>query len=305
MSNLTLVVMAAGIGRRYGGLKQIDPVGPHEEIILEYSVYDALQAGFDRVVFVVTQELESLFRERVGRRIERQCDTAYVFQELADLPPGFQVPPGRKKPWGTAHAVLTCRDAVQAPFAVINADDFYGRGSFLALSGHLGGVPTDTEPRQYCMVGFRLGNTLTEHGHVSRGVCRVDPDGYLVDVRERTRIERRGGAVQFTEDGQRWVEIPADAVVSMNIWGFTPGLFGELAAQFPEFLKARADTMATAEFYLPDAVRDLIETGQARVKVLATEERWFGVTYPEDKPRVKEAVRELVRARLYPEKLWD
>lgn len=302
---LTLVVLAAGIGSRYGGLKQIDPMGPSGEIIIDYSVYDALRAGFDKVVFVISRAIEDLFHERVGRTIERQVETAYVFQELTDgLPDGFEIPAGRKKPWGTAHAMYAARGEVSGPFAVINADDYYGRGAYQAIADYLRAPHPQDGVADYALVGYRLGNTLTEHGHVARAVCTVDAAGFLVNAQERTRIERDGDAARFTEDGETWYPLPADTIVSMNMWGFTPDAFAELGARFPGFLAANAANLEKAEYYIPTFVADLIREGRARAKVLATGERWHGVTYAQDKPRVKDAIRDLVAAGVYPERLW-
>jgi len=303
MADLTLVVLAAGIGSRYGGLKQIEPVGPHGELIIDYSVYDALQAGFRRIVFVVSDKIEPLFRERVGRNIERQCDTAYVVQRLDDLPPGFQVPAGRTKPWGTGHATLACRDVIQAPFAVINADDFYGRSAYQALYDHLQRNHSSGLPDEYCMIGYRLENTLTEHGHVSRGICQVDEEGFLVEIHERTRVQRFGPAVKYAA-GDTWIEILPGSLVSMNMWGFTPAILGQLADHFRGFLEEQRERLTTAEFYLPEVVGAVVKAGQARVRVLPTSEQWFGVTYQQDQPRVKAALQDLIRQGIYPEKLW-
>jgi len=304
MSKPTLVVMAAGIGSRYGGLKQIDPVGPNGEIIIDYSIYDALNAGFGKVVFVIKKDIEKAFRERVGKTIEKQCETTYVFQKSEDVPEGFEVPPGRQKPWGTGHATLSCRNVVHSPFAVINADDFYGRSSYQTLCDYLRRARDRDGAYDYCMMGYVLGNTLTEHGHVARGVCTVSQDGYLVEIHERRRIEKSGESVQYTEDGETWIEIPGESVVSMNMWGFTPRLFPELEARFRHFLRENRDNIQKAEYFLPDVVGDLIRENKARVRVLSTNERWFGVTYKQDKPRVKQAIRDLIRRGVYPENLW-
>jgi len=304
MPEPTLVVMAAGVGSRYGGLKQVDPVGPSGEIILDYSVYDALRVGFGKVVFVIKKDIEERFRERVGGTIERQCETAYVYQALEYLPEGFEVPSNRKKPWGTGHATLSCESEVHVPFAVINADDFYGRSAFKILHDYLKSAQDRDGVYDYCMVGYVLENTLTEHGHVARGVCTVDRDGYLVEIHERTHIERFGEAIRYTEDGENWVTISASSVVSLNTWGFTPSLFSELAARFPLFLRANSDNIETAEYFLPDVVGSLIEERKATVKVLSTDERWLGVTYREDKPRVRQAIQGLVHQGVYPENLW-
>jgi choline kinase len=304
MDKLTLVVLAAGIGSRYGGLKQVDPVGPHGELIIDYSVFDALRAGFGRVVFVIHKSMEGLFRERVGKTIERQCETTYVFQAVEDVPAGFLVPPDRQKPWGTAHATLACKKAVHSSFAAINADDFYGPSSFQNLYRYLHAAQDRDGVYDYCMVGFALHKTLTEHGHVARGVCTVDPDGFLVEIQERTRIQKFGEAAKYTEDGRTWIEIAQGTTASMNMWGFTPSLFRELEARFPLFLEANRDKLESAEFFLPTVVADLIHEKKARVKVLPTDERWFGVTYQQDKVDVKLALRDLVHDGIYPANLW-
>jgi NDP-sugar pyrophosphorylase family protein len=293
------------LGSRYVGIKQIEPVGPYGATLLDYAVYDALRAGFGKVVFVVSEAIEAPFRERFGATIERHCDVGYVIQRLADVPPGFVLPPERQKPWGTGQAVLSCRDEVSGPFAVINADDFYGRAAFETLSGYLSHAQDKAGVYDYCMVGYVLGNTITEHGHVSRGVCTVDDDGFLVHIRERTRVEWRSGGVSYTEDGVTWIDIPAQATVSMNIWGFTPSLFGELERRFPLFLRDSAANLHKAEFFLPNIVGDLVQEKKARVRVLASDAQWFGVTYREDRPRVEQALRTLIGQGVYPENLWQ
>lgn len=304
---LTLVVLAAGIGSRYGGLKQVDPVGPSGEMIIDYSVYDALQAGFSKVVFVISHAIAGVFYERVGDAISRQCETAYAFQRLEELPLGWTLPEGRAKPWGTAHATLAARGLVDTPFAVINADDFYGRGALQAIAGYL--RVGDEQPldgvEDYAMVGYRLENTLTEYGHVARGVCTVDEQGYLSGVRELTRIERSGTGAHYSEDGGiTWHDLPVTAVVSMNMWGFIPGLFPELEQRFTGFLAASQANILKAEYFLPTVVNDMVHEGRARVKVLTTAERWYGMTYVQDRPVVKGAIHEMVRQGIYPEKLW-
>ena len=304
MSKPTLVVMAAGIGSRYGGLKQIDPVGSNGEVIIDYSIYDALNAGFGKVVFVIEKDIEEAFRERVRRTIEKRCETTYVFQKIEDVPEGFEVPPGRQKPWGTGHATLICKDVVHSPFAVINADDFYGRSSYQILCNHLKDARDRDGVYDYCMIGYVLENTLTEHGHVARGVCTVSQDGHLAEIHERRWIEKFGEIAKYTEDSENWIEIPKRSVVSMNMWGFTPSLFSELEARFPQFLQKNSDNMQKVEYFLPDVIGDLLKEKKVAVKVLSTNERWFGVTYQQDKPRVKQAVRDLVRQGVYPENLW-
>ena len=296
MPNPTLIIMAAGLGSRYGGLKPLAPVGPHGEAALAYSIHDALKAGFGRIVFVIRKAMEAPFRESLGRAVEKTADTAYVFQELDRLPPGFRVPAGREKPWGTGHAILCCKEAVQTPFAVINADDFYGPTSYAALADYLKTAPS------YCMAGFILKNTLSPHGTVSRGVCEVTRDGFLVSVTERTQIRRGENSIQYADGPGRWVEIPGETIVSMNMWGFTPDIFGELERRFAAFLeKSGADLKA--EYYLPSVVGELVREGKAKVRVLKSEESWFGLTYPEDLPAAQQAVRDLIRRGVYPDSL--
>lgn len=299
------MVMAAGVGSRFGGPKQLEPIGPNGETFSDYSVYDALRAGFRKVVFILSREVESAFRVRVGRRIERHCPVDYVIQRLEDLPPGFSVPPGRRKPWGTAHAILSCKDVVDSPFAVINADDFYGQTSFQALAGFLASLDPSGETLEMCLVGYRVENTLSPHGPVTRGVCDVDGNGYLVRIRELRGIKRRDGRIVYPTGGEGWAELFPGTVVSMNMWGFPPGIFRELEARFPCFLREHIHEIETAEFLLPEVVRDLVEEGRARVRVLPTQERWFGVTHREDLPDARAAVSELIERGVYPEKLWD
>ena len=297
----TLVVLAAGIGSRYGGLKQIEAVGPNGAIVIEYSVYDAIRAGFDRVVCVIRRDIEKDFRAIVSSRFEKHIPVDYVFQNLADLPACFSVPADRKKPWGTGHAVLACRDVVTSPFAVINADDFYGRGSYTALGSFLTGVKADSS--DYSMVGFTLRNTLSEHGHVARGVCEVDKNGLLMRVVERTHIEKRNEGASFTEADGSKLNLTGDEVVSMNMWGLTPSIFSHIQREFALFLEKNAAN-PKAEFFLPTVVDGLINSGKATAKVLSTPELWFGVTYPQDKAVVVEGIRALVSEGVYPEKLW-
>lgn len=296
--------MAAGIGSRYGGLKQIDPIGPSGEIILDYSVYDAMQAGFEKVVFIIRREIEEAFRETLGTRFEKRIETAYAFQELSMLPEGFSLPEDRKKPWGTGHAVLCARQAVNGPCTVINADDFYGADSFKKMGDYLN-TATDRDGKyDYSMVGFYLGNTISEHGHVARGVCQVSDDGFLEGIQERTRIEKRGDEIQFTEDdGATWTTLPESTVVSMNMWGFTVSLFPELEARFVEFLKANMQK-PKAEYFIPTVVAQLLAEGKATARVIPTSARWVGVTYKEDLPGVKQAIRDLVDQGAYPGNLW-
>ena len=287
----SLVVLAAGMGSRYGGLKQIDPVGPGGETVLDYAVFDALRAGFGRVVFVIRRDFEQVFRERIGARYAGRIAVDYVFQSLDLLPPGFTVPPGRERPWGTGHAVWCAREALPGNFAVINADDFYGADAFAQLGRFL---VTARGPR-FAMVGFRLANTLSEHGGVSRGVARVNAAGEMLSVEEV-----HGIVAAEVGSGRRY---SGDEPVSLNCWGFTPALFAGLDRRIPEFLRAKAEDLK-AEFYLPAAVSAMVAAGEAVVDVRPTSGSWFGVTYREDKPRVQEAIGALVRAGHYPERLW-
>lgn len=302
----TLIIMAAGIGSRYGGLKQVDPIGPGGEIVIDYAIYDALRAGFGKIVFLIRKEIEAVFREKIGRTIERRAEIVYVNQDLHNVPAWFTVPAERKKPWGTAHAVLCCKDVVHENFAAINADDFYGPEAFQALAGYLRQAhDAEGGPYDYSMVGYVLENTLSEHGSVARGVCQVTSDGFLAGVQERTKIQKNGERVEYTENGQDWVTIPANSTVSMNMWGFTPGFFGELEQRFPDFLRRNEGNILKAEFFLPDVVNDLLKEDKARVKVLPVNERWFGVTYQEDRPLVQDAIRRLIQQGRYPEHLWN
>lgn len=305
MKKPALVIMAAGIGSRYGGLKQIDPVGQNGEKIIDYSIYDALKAGFGKVVFIINKKIEEAFRESIGNRVEKLVDTVYVYQSVNDVPSGFTVPEGRVKPWGTGHAVLSCMDVVDTPFAVINADDFYGQTSYQKIGRYLMDMKDTDDVYHYCMVGFRLENTLTENGHVARGVCTVGEDGCLKEIHERTKIKKFEDGVKYTEDDVNWVLIPEGSTVSMNMWGFTPGVFNELKAGFPEFLERNRGNIEKAEYFLPTVVDGLISSGKAIVKVLPSEERWYGVTYKEDKPVVKEAISQMVKCGVYPANLWE
>lgn len=298
-----LVIMAAGLGSRYGGLKQAEPVGPGGEILLEYAIFDALREGFSKVVFVVRQENEATFRDRVGRTVETRTDVAYVHQSLETDDVGVSRPAGRNKPWGTGHAVLSCRREADRPFAVINADDFYGRSTYRLLREEL------TRPGRgddFCMVGFRIGNTLTDHGTVARGVCSVDPDGVLSGVVERTRIRRtEDGGVAYSEDGAAWVPVSPDTVVSLNTWGFTPALFPALESGFASFLRDPRTDLERSEFFLPTVVDRMVADGAVRVRVLPSRERWYGMTYREDAPVVRDALLRMVEQGLYPARLWE
>ncbi len=304
MPEISLVVLAAGVGKRYRGLKQVDAVGPAGETLLDYSLFGASKAGFTRVVFVIRREIENAFRDRVGRHWESLFDVRYVFQEIeGGLPSGFTISADREKPWGTGHAVMLCRAAVSGPFAVVNADDLYGPKGFDGMTTWLRNRNmTGLPPQEYCFVGYRLRNTLSEYGHVSRGLCRLDADGYLTEVVERLRIEKEGGDARALDKEGRWVHLSGDEIVSMNFWGFTPSLFGHLEKGFAGFLE-RSGWDPRAEYFIPFAVNELIRAGLIRVKHLPTADRWFGLTYPEDQPLVRSHIRELIREGVYPEKL--
>ena len=295
----TLLVMAAGMGSRYGGLKQIDPVGPNGETIIDYSIYDAMRAGFGKLVFVIRKDIELPFRETVGARFERRIPVEYVFQDLDKIPAPFSVPEGRTKPWGTTQAVIAAADVIDEPFAVINADDFYGAESFHVLAQHL-----QSGSQDYAMVGFILRNTLSDFGSVARGVCQVNAEGYLEGLEELTNIVRDDDSAKNTAPDGAVRKLSGDEPVSMNYWGFTPQIFAQLRSVFHRFLERNATDMK-AECYVPMAVNELIAKGEARVKVLRSRDPWFGVTYREDRPRVIESIRQLIGAGTYPGALWE
>jgi hypothetical protein len=295
--------LAAGVGARFGGLKQMEPVGPGGEAVLDYAVFDAKRAGFGKFVFVIRREIERDFRESFGRRFARHVNVDYTFQELDMVPAGRYVPPQRAKPWGTGHAVMCAAPSLDRPFAVINADDFYGAESFRALARFLT-QSAPASPERFAMVGFQLDRTLSEHGSVARGLCQTDAGGDLASVEELTAIERHPGGVRNKEPDGSYRDLTGREIVSMNCWGFTPGLFGGLRRLFAEFLD-RNEANPKAEFYLPTAINALVRQGQARVKVLPTPCHWFGVTYREDRPVVVESIRALIRAGEYPERLWS
>ena len=305
MNKPVLVIMAAGMGSRYGGLKQLDPVGNHGQLIIDYSIYDARRAGFETVVFVIKPEIEEDFKRCIGDRVSKSMDVRYAYQLKEDLPEGYCVPEERRKPWGTAHAALAARNAVDGPFAVINADDYYGPEAFREIYGYLS-AHADGDVYEYVMVGYLLKNTVTENGTVARGVCEETADNFLTRVTERTKIEK-GEPPRYTEDdGQTWTELPGDTIVSMNMWGFTRSFLDEAWARFPAFLdKALAENPAKAEYFLPTVVSQLIDEGKARVKVLRSEDKWYGVTYREDKPTVVSAIAEKTASGLYPDRLWE
>lgn len=306
MNEPTLIIMAAGMGSRYGGLKQIDPVDEQGHIIIDFSIYDAVRAGFKKVIFIIKKENEADFRACIGDRISKFIDVAYVFQDLHNIPEGFSVPEGRVKPFGTGHAVLSALPLIDGPFAVINADDYYGSKAYQLIYDYLT-THEDDEKYRYAMVGYILENTLTENGHVARGVCVTDENGMLKTIHERTRIERHGDVTEYSEDeGATWTEIPAGSIVSMNMWGFQKSLMQELKAGFPVFLKENLEkNPLKCEYFLPFAVDDLIQEGKATVQVLKTDDRWYGVTYKQDKEFVVKAMQSLKDSGLYPQKLWE
>lgn len=306
MNEPILVIMAAGMGSRYGGLKQIDPIDNEGHIIIDFSLYDAYRAGFRRAVFIIKPEMEKDFREVIGNRMEKIMEVSYAFQRLEALPEGYNLPEERVKPWGTGHAVLSCDGLIDAPFAVINSDDYYGREAFKLIYGFLSKVK-DNEKYQYSMVGYKLGNTLTDFGSVARGVCEVNEDNMLLSVTEHTRIEKHGDKAEFTEDGgESWTQLPMEQTVSMNLWGFTPKMIEELKIRFPEFLESELKKNPfKCEYFLPSVVSDLINEDKAEVKVLRSADKWYGVTYKEDKETVVAAIAAMKARRDYPEKLWE
>lgn len=306
MANATLVVMAAGIGSRFGGgIKQLEPVGPNGEIIMDYSVYDAMEAGFDKVVFVIRRDLEQDFKEIIGNRMEKVVEVAYAYQEKDDIPEDYRKQyKDRKKPWGTGQAILCCRDVVKEPFLVINADDYYGKEAYVEAYKYLTSEQQISEKMQISMVGFVLGNTLSDNGSVTRGLCKVDENGLLVDIVETYNIFKTGtGAVIRTEEEE--IEVDADSLVSMNMWGLKPEFFEILEKGFVDFLEKNAENYQKAEYLLPTIVGELLRDGKADVTVLHSNDQWFGVTYKEDKPYVVAAVRGLVDQGVYPEKLFE
>lgn len=302
MKKPILVIMAAGMGSRYGGLKQIDPIDDKGHIIMDFSIFDAFRAGFRKVVFIIRKENYEDFKKVIGDRIAKIMEVSYVFQKNDNLPAAYKVPEGRTKPWGTGHAILSCIDSVDGPFAVINADDYYGRHAFGAIYDFLK-EDENKESYRYAMVGYILKNTLTENGHVARGICRTDKDGYLKDIQERTHIEKKGErAVYQTEDGQGFEEISPQSIVSMNMWGFTKTILGELRDRFTDFLEENLEkNPLKCEYFLPSVVDSLIKEKKAEVSVLKSEDKWYGVTYKEDKPFVTEAIQRLKDDGLYPD----
>ena len=300
-----LVVMAAGMGSRYGGLKQIDPVGSCGEAILDYSLFDAYEAGFRTAVIIIKEAIREEFMQTVGARLQNcPMEIRYAYQELDKLPAGYTAPEGRTKPWGTCHAVLCAKEAIDgAPFAVVNADDYYGKSAFRVIYDYLLQA-ADGEKYDYCMVGYQLGNTVTDHGSVARGVC-VTENGLLTDIAERTRIEKRENGIAYTEDGENWVTLPPETPVSMNMWGYTPSFLEEIENRMAAFLKkALAENPNKGEFYLPMLVGELLKENKATVHVLRSADKWYGVTYAADRPMVVAAIAEMTAAGKYPDGLW-
>ena len=305
MKKPVLVIMAAGMGSRYGGLKQIDPVDNEGNIIMDYSIYDAKRAGFEKVIFIIKKENEAAFQEAIGNRIEQYMDVAYVYQDVQNIPEGFEVPEGRTKPWGTTHTVLSAIHEIEGPFAVINADDYYGRHAFEVIYNYLT-THEDDEKFRYTMVGYRLKNTITENGHVSRGICQINEKKELVDITERTRIENRGDFIAYSEDeGETWVEIDGNRLVSMNMWGFTRSILEEIQKGFSKFLEENLPkNPMKCEYFLPSVVSSLLSQGRATVSVLESEDKWYGITYKEDKPMVVDALQSLKDKGVYSQALW-
>lgn len=305
-SRPVLVIMAAGMGSRYGGLKQIDPVDKEGDLIIDFSIYDALEAGFEKVVFVIKEAIEEDFKMHIGNRMSKHVQVEYVYQEVEKLPLGFEVPSGRTKPWGTGHAVLCCKDVMDGPFAVINADDYYGKSAFKKIFEQLS-AHRDDDKYQYTMVGYELYNTLTDNGHVARGVCETDENHKLMGIHERTRIERHEERADFTEDdGMTWQFLPQGTIVSMNMWGFTDSILKELEERFVPFLNENLPANpAKCEYFLPFVVDELIKEGKAEVTVLRSVDHWYGVTYKEDKEMVVKAIQGMKDSGLYPKKLWE
>jgi len=307
MKKPVLVVMAAGMGSRYGGLKQIDPVDENGNIIIHYSLYDAYRAGFRKAVFVIRPELEETFKEVIGPKVPEKMEIEYVYQIITDLPEGYSVPEGRTKPWGTAHAALAARNVVDGPFAIINSDDFYGADAFKTVYDYLSETEDTPGCYEYALVGYLLENTVTENGSVARGVCTSNADGYLTDIVERTKIVKGEEMPRFTEDdGATWTDLPGDTIVSMNLWGFTRSYLDEAEARFPKFLdEAMKTNPMKGEYYLPGVVSQLLTEEKARVRVLSSKDKWYGVTYQEDKPVVVEALTRMRQEGLYPMDLWN
>lgn len=295
----TLLVLAAGMGSRYGGLKQIDPIGPSDETIIDYSIYDAIKAGFGKIVFVIRESFEKEFKELYNKKLSGRIELDYVIQEIGKIPEGFALNPEREKPWGTGHAILMAKDCINEPFAVINADDYYGVEAFKTIADYLSNSISDEEN---CMVGYQLANTISENGSVSRGVCTTNENDHLLTVVERTHIEKLTEDIAYLDD-EKWYPLPADATVSMNFWGFTPKLFDHLESQFRTFLQEKGDQLKS-EFFIPSVVAEIIASGETQIKVLKSSAQWFGVTYKEDKDKAQKAINKLVETGVYPSNLW-
>ena len=307
MKKPILVIMAAGMGSRYGGLKQVDPIGPHGETIMDYSIYDAKRAGFETVVFIIKQEFAEEFKTKIGDEVSEHLEVRYAFQDVNNIPEGYEIPAGRVKPWGTAHAVLSAKDVIDSSFAVINADDFYGQQAFQEIYDFLANTENSTDNKlNLTMVAFLLKNTVSDNGYVSRGLCKTDEDGYLSEIIERTRIETHDGGIHYTvDDGASWVDVSPETIVSMNMWGFTEEILDYAEKFFVDFFNEEVpNNPEKAEFYLPSIVDKLLSSGEARVKVLSSPEKWYGVTYQEDKEEVISAIRRLINDGKYPEELW-
>ena len=310
MREPVLVIMAAGMGSRFGGLKQIEPVGSGGEIILDFSLYDAMMAGFKKAVFIIKRENEADFRALIDERAGKYMEIQYAFQDITDIPAGYEVPEGRVKPWGTGHAVMAARHAVDGPFVVINADDYYGPGAFQSIYEFLENAEDDADGKyHYAMVGYQVENTMTENGHVSRGVCQTSADGKLTEITERTKIQWQDGNIVFEDaqaaDGSGWTQLEPGTTVSMNFWGFTPSMLREMEARFSAFLdQALAENPMKGEYFLPGVVDQLIQEGKADVRVLKSLDRWYGVTYKEDKESVVDAIQSMKDKGEYPDRLW-
>ena len=297
-----LLVMAAGLGSRYGGLKQLDKIGPNGEIILELSSYDAIKAGFEKIIFILRTEIVEDFKELIGNKLSQFAEIEYVIQDMNNIPEGFNIPTGRVKPWGTGHAILCAKDIVKSPFLVINADDYYGQESFRLMYDYLS---TNTEENHHAMVGYKLKNTLSENGHVARGICTVE-DGELKEIVERTKIIKRGESAFYTEDEKEWIELDYNSIVSMNMWGFMNSIFEITEEGFKNFLQNNLNNNPLkAEYFIPLVVSDLINSGKGKVKVINSKDKWYGVTYQEDKALVKEAIERMIDEDKYKKNLWD
>lgn len=304
MKKPILVIMAAGMGSRYGGLKQIDPIDEEGHIIIDFSLYDARRAGFEEVIFIIKKEDEIDFKMAIGTRMEKNMKVHYAYQSIDDIPSGYQVPKERKKPWGTAHAIYCCRNIIDGPFAVINADDYYGIEAFSLIYDYLS-THNDQNEYQYTMVGYQIENTLTDNGTVARGVCEVDSKQSLVDIIERTKIKKTSRGAAYTEDELTWYELPVGTTVSMNLWGFTKSILQEIRDSLPSFLdNGLINNPLKCEYFIPSVVSHLIEKNKANVKVLTTKEQWYGITYKEDKPTIMKAIQEMKDSNLYPKTLW-